>query len=312
MRVYLDRLAAPCAKVPTMLIHRSWSVFTVILLGLVAGCVRLDETQALVKAERYDDALPRVTLLAKYGDAKAQNLLGWLYENGYGAPRDPAEAARWYRKAADQGLPLAQNNLGILYREGRGVAKDLAEAARWFDRAATAGHIEAINNLGVMYDHGQGVPENNAEAVRLFEKAANENLGRAKTNLGLMYQRGEGVPQNIAIARKYFEEASANGDLQGRMQLGVLMLAGSGGRKDPEAAKTLLESAALGGEPRAAYQLALAAAEKVESYAWLNLAASAGDQPSIELRNRLRGELSEELLAAAEARSTELAKRKKS
>ena len=126
------------------------SVCAVFLLGLLGGCVRLEDTQALVKAQQYDDAFPKVALLAKYGDPKAQNLLGWLYENGFGTARDVAEAARWYRKAADQGLPLAQNNLGILYREGRGVSKDLTEAARWFDRAATAGHTEAINNLGVM------------------------------------------------------------------------------------------------------------------------------------------------------------------
>jgi TPR repeat protein len=175
-----------------------------------------------------------------------------------------------------------------------------------------AGHIEAINNLGVMYDHGEGVPENNLEAVKLFEKAAKENLARAKTNLGLLYQRGEGVPQNLSIARKYFEEASAGGDYRGMTQLAVLLMAGGGGRKDPAQAKTLLETAALGGESRAAYQLALASPDKVEAYAWLNLAASEGDQPSIEMRNTLRAELSEEMLAAAEARSTQLAERKKS
>jgi len=38
-----------------------------------------------------------------------------MYEQGIGLPRDPAEAAHWYRRAADQGNPLAQNNLGVLY-----------------------------------------------------------------------------------------------------------------------------------------------------------------------------------------------------
>ena len=34
------------------------------------------------------------------------------YDDGYGVPEDKKEAAKWYRKAAEQGLALAQTNLG--------------------------------------------------------------------------------------------------------------------------------------------------------------------------------------------------------
>src|SRR5215469_9598956 len=46
------------------------------------------------------------------------------------------EAARWYRKAAEQGLALAQVGLGELYRTGQGVPQDYAQAVAWFERAA--------------------------------------------------------------------------------------------------------------------------------------------------------------------------------
>jgi hypothetical protein len=52
-----------------------------------------------------------------------------LYDQGHGVPQDYAQAAIWYRKAAEQGLALAQSNLGVLYEEGRGVPKDYAQAA---------------------------------------------------------------------------------------------------------------------------------------------------------------------------------------
>jgi TPR repeat protein len=45
-------------------------------------------------------------------------------------PEDHAEAARWYRRAADQGNPDAEFNLGSLYDSGQGVPQDHAEAAR--------------------------------------------------------------------------------------------------------------------------------------------------------------------------------------
>jgi TPR repeat protein len=39
---------------------------------------------------------------AEQGDVKAQLNLGTMYGNGQGVPKDHAEAAKWYRKAAEQ------------------------------------------------------------------------------------------------------------------------------------------------------------------------------------------------------------------
>jgi len=52
----------------------------------------------------------------------AQYSLGVMYANGLGVPEDDAEAARWFRLAAEQGNALAQYNLGFIYDSGRGVA----------------------------------------------------------------------------------------------------------------------------------------------------------------------------------------------
>ena len=44
-------------------------------------------------------------------------------------PEKDAEAAAWYRRAADQGHALAQFNLANMYASGQGVTLDDAEAA---------------------------------------------------------------------------------------------------------------------------------------------------------------------------------------
>jgi len=54
-------------------------------------------------------------------DAQTQFHLGTLYETGKGVPQDYAQAVLWYRKAAEQNLPLAQLRLGVLYANGVGV-----------------------------------------------------------------------------------------------------------------------------------------------------------------------------------------------
>lgn len=47
--------------------------------------------------------------LAEQGDARAQSVLGVLYAYGEGVPQDLAEAAKWYREAADRATPRRNN-----------------------------------------------------------------------------------------------------------------------------------------------------------------------------------------------------------
>ena len=70
---------------------------------------------------------------AEAGDVKAQFELGFLYEYGVsGTPRDPAEALKWYRKAAERGDVGAKQSIAGMYFDGIGVTKDYGEAARWY------------------------------------------------------------------------------------------------------------------------------------------------------------------------------------
>jgi TPR repeat protein len=63
-----------------------------------------------------------------------------------------AQAANWYRKAADAGDKVAQHNLGVLYRDGLGVEKNEAEALAWFQKSAEQGYAKAQLNLGQLYE----------------------------------------------------------------------------------------------------------------------------------------------------------------
>lgn len=68
---------------------------------------------------------------AEKGDAQSQFELGnAFYIGSLGVAKDQVEAAKWYRRAAEQDLPEAQHNLGVSYADGQGVAKDEAEAAK--------------------------------------------------------------------------------------------------------------------------------------------------------------------------------------
>jgi TPR repeat protein len=69
-----------------------------------------------------------------------------MYLNGLGVKQDARVAARWYRRAAEQGNVEAQNNLGVLYATGRGVPHDDVQAYYWFALAAAEGYPDAARN----------------------------------------------------------------------------------------------------------------------------------------------------------------------
>lgn len=71
----------------------------------------------------YAVALDELTPLAARGDGDAQLLLGLMHQDGAGVAQDHAEAARWYRRAADQGVAQAQYALGVLSERGGGVPR---------------------------------------------------------------------------------------------------------------------------------------------------------------------------------------------
>ena len=58
-------------------------------------------------------------------------------------PQNCAEAAKWFRLAADQGHVVAQDVLGGQYFSGRGVLQDHVVAYMWLSLSAAQGDRDA-------------------------------------------------------------------------------------------------------------------------------------------------------------------------
>jgi TPR repeat protein len=76
---------------------------------------------------------------AKAGVASAQFKLANAYFAGIGVARDPQQAARWYGRAAGQGLPEAQHIFGVLLTSGGAGTPDAVEGYKWLLLAERAG-----------------------------------------------------------------------------------------------------------------------------------------------------------------------------
>ena len=153
---------------------------------------------------------------ADSGDAQAQYDLGEMYSQGRGVPQDYAEAARWYRMAAEKGNPEAQDRIGFMYYNGRGVSQDYSEAARWTRKAADQGNAQAQLHLGDLYHHGEGTRQDNAEAARWYRKSAEQGQLIAQFDLGVMYNTGQGVTQDYVEAHMWFNLAASKSNGEDR------------------------------------------------------------------------------------------------
>ncbi len=120
------------------------------------------------------------------------------------------EAAKWYRKAAERGMPMAQYELGILYMFGEGVPQDYKESISWHRKAAGQGMAVAQYELGSIYYRGSGVTQDYSEAKKWFQMAAEKGHEQAQYCLGVMYFKGHGAKQDYINAYAWLTLSTTN------------------------------------------------------------------------------------------------------
>jgi TPR repeat protein len=101
-----------------------------------------------------DEGIHWIEKGAKDGDWVAQNMLALILWRGqFGVQQNKAEAIEWFRKSAESGLDDSQAMLGALYLDGNGVPKDVALARRWLSLAAQQGHAGSKDLLKKIGGH---------------------------------------------------------------------------------------------------------------------------------------------------------------
>ena len=224
---------------------------------------------------------------AECGDAEAQYRLGayfWDDDSGH----DPAEAVKWWRKAAKQNHVKAQIQLGNSYEVGVGVPENKVKAMKWWRKAAeqNTGLVlfdgEAEFSLGNAYAKGDGVAKDMSKAVKWWRKVAEQNpkhvlhSTQAQFSLGSAYAKGEGVPEDFVEAVKWLYKAAAQNHAEAQYHLGCCYYNGQGVGRD-----------------------------YAEAYAWFSLAAKT-DSDAAKSRDLLEKEFTPEQLTNARKRTKEL------
>jgi hypothetical protein len=115
--------------------------------------------------------------------ARAENNLGYLHDHGHDGVRNPSEAAKWYRRAAEAGLAEAQFNLAVLLVLDPAAKADRAEIERWLVAAAQQGLLPARRSLAFLYYGNKGFTKDLPRAWAWLS-IAGEQVERAKELFG--------------------------------------------------------------------------------------------------------------------------------
>jgi TPR repeat protein len=123
-------------------VRRIIPILFLVICSLSAGTARpaaadgVSRASAAYARRDYLRAVNELIPLAQRGDARAQALLGFMYENGFGVPQAYDASADYYHRAAVQGDPFGQSRLGLSYDKGHGVPQDFVLSYKWLDLAA--------------------------------------------------------------------------------------------------------------------------------------------------------------------------------
>jgi len=244
------------------------------------------ERKALMARAQALNAEDLSNLLEKAGrgDAESQVLVGMAFQRGQGAAKDPARAAAWFQRAAEQGHPAGQTGLGLLYMSGDGVAKDPALGISWFRKAAELNYASAEGRLGWAYCTGSGVEKNPEVAMQWLSRGAEQGNPFAQSKLGMAYSKGECVAKDEATALGWFRKAAEQGDVDSLRNVADSYQLGHGVARDQGEAMRWYEKAAEAGDAKSQYNVGWAymkgegvRKDKKLAQQWLGKASEQGD-----------------------------------
>ena len=186
-------------------------------------CLGLSHAFALNHKKNQAEAAKWFRKAAEKNYAPAQAVLGYMYEKGYGVSSDPGEAVKWYRKAADQNHDDGLFNLGRAYENGIGVSRDLNQARTYYTKAAAAGSApakEALAHLGKGPEPPKPGPGQFDEGVRLYKA------------------------KDYSSAAKIFLKLAEKGDAKAQLQIGYQYEHAEGVKANPQEAVKWFRKAA--------------------------------------------------------------------
>jgi TPR repeat protein len=143
--------------------------------------------------QNYEKAVSLFQAAADKNNADGEYYMAVAYLNGFGVPKDEAQAAKWFKRSADRGHAVAQYWFGEMTAKGRGgLTEDWKAALPFFKKGAHGAVPNAIVEIGIMFHYGLGgLPVDYEESAACYRVASKHGSQLAQYNLALMINDGK-------------------------------------------------------------------------------------------------------------------------
>lgn len=135
---------------------------------IVAGIAMAEPPSINVEQALAEKEYGRAKSLAEEcseSDGKCTYLLAQIYQTGLAGEKDPSQALTLIHNSAELGYPTAQSLLGSLYFQGVGVPKDIEVGESWWIKSAKNCSVYAQSSLANFYFVGNHLKQNTKQAL---------------------------------------------------------------------------------------------------------------------------------------------------
>lgn len=251
----------PAAEVQKKKVKKKW------LIGCLSAFVLIVVAGIFFFLEITKDPIKELIKAAEKGDKDSQYKLALSYKDGDGVDKDYAEAAKWFKKAAEQGHTEAQFLYGLwcdynsiskeikkekydafgsqkdIVKKGDAFelfffcgmyyylceeSKGMPESFKWYKKAAEQGHTESQFMVAVIYN----ASENETEALKWCRKAAENGHAASQFLLGYIYRNNEDMKKDPAEIAMWYKKAAEQGGMSAQYSLGTCYEDGYGVKTD--------------------------------------------------------------------------------
>lgn len=148
------------------------------------------------------EALRRAVRLAERGISSYWAMIvADLYWRGRGRPADPAEAAKWYRRAAVRHNRDAMLAVARAHYSGKGAEQDLQAAYFWLGQAASKDVPRALLEYAIYARRGFPLARDESYAARRIERGIDLIYSQARIDQDI---RSNAIPARRATYARAF------------------------------------------------------------------------------------------------------------
>lgn len=168
--------------------------FVNVIFASLANATTLQEAVDLLKLKKYTVARPIIQEYADNGNAEAQGYLAKIYRDGLGTKKDFGAALFWASKAALKNDSVAQEVMAYLYLNGfGGLKKDNEKAMTYLRKSADQEYSPAVDLYSQLIFQGK----TKSDLVEVENTLKKDKSVSSSLALMILYSNHKYKPSNI-------------------------------------------------------------------------------------------------------------------